>query len=101
LQRVCVMASGEDGQSGRGAQKNLRLCRANAFENPLLSEGASRPDFGSHYGVGLQAPNERVLRLPYEFYIGSSKVTHHNVHRRGIGNISHFVPNFKPIFGEW
>jgi hypothetical protein len=43
---------------GQGGQKNLRLCRVDAFENPLLSEGASRPDFGSHYGVGLQAPDD-------------------------------------------
>src|SRR5439155_26829613 len=47
-----------------GAQKNLHLCRAAAFENPLFSEGASRPDYGSHYGVGLHAPDGSSVWLP-------------------------------------
>ena len=41
------------------ARKKTSTCAvSNAFENPLLSEGASRPGFGSHYRVGLQAPVE-------------------------------------------
>jgi hypothetical protein len=42
--------------------KNLHLCRVGAFENPLFSTGASRPGFGSHSKVGLQAPS--VCWLP-------------------------------------
>ena len=34
--------------SVRGAEKNLHLCRVDAFENPLCSMGASRPAYGSH-----------------------------------------------------
>jgi hypothetical protein len=44
------------------AEKNLHLCRAGAFENPLFSTGASHSGFGSHSRVGLQAPN--VCWLP-------------------------------------
>src|SRR5438093_7656802 len=57
-----------------GAQKNLHLCRAAAFENPLFSEGASRPDYGSHYGVGLHAPDGCKCLAPCGYSIGSSKV---------------------------
>ena len=57
-----------------GAQKNLHLCRAAAFENPLFSEGASRPDYGSHYGVGLRAPDGCKCLAPCGYSIGSSKV---------------------------
>jgi hypothetical protein len=55
-------------------QKNLHLCRADAFENPLFSEGASRPDYGSHYRVGLQAPDDCKCLAPCGYSTGSSKV---------------------------
>jgi hypothetical protein len=51
------------GKSARAERiKNLHLCRVGAFENPLFSTGASRPGFGSHSKVGLQAPS--VCWLP-------------------------------------
>jgi hypothetical protein len=53
--------------------KNLRLCRFDAFENPQLKLGASGPGFGSHYGVGLQAPNH--------IKFGSQRVLHRFVKR--------------------
>lgn len=69
----------------QGAQKNLRLCRVDAFENPLFSVGASRPGFGSHYAperaMGLQAPESNLGSL--RVIIGSSKVSPIHEHRRG------------------
>lgn len=39
---------GQGGGDGRGPKKNLRLCRADAFENPQCMVGAACPVFGSH-----------------------------------------------------
>jgi len=51
------------GRAQGGAEKNLRLCRVDAFENPLCSRGASGPGFGSHNGGG-RASTGRSYWLP-------------------------------------
>jgi hypothetical protein len=63
--------------------KNLHLCRVDAFENPLFSMGASCPGFGSHYRVGLQAPDKLNLGSLRVLLTGSSKVPPIHEHRRG------------------
>jgi hypothetical protein len=46
------------GFARRGAQKKTSACAvSDAFENPRFTVGASGPGFGSHYWVGLQAPD--------------------------------------------
>ena len=77
-----------------GAQRDLRLCRFDAFENPLFSVGALGPGFGSHYRVGLQAPDQksfgsqRVLHRFVKSIVGSRtpqrswnrcRFTHHSI----------------------
>ena len=56
--------------AGGAQKKNLHLCRVDSFENPHYQRGASDPDFGSHYWVGLQAPNQSKFgsqRVLYRF----------------------------------
>ena len=50
-------------QGHAGAQKNLRLCRVDAFENPQLNRGASGPVFGSHY-KGWACKHRKSYWLP-------------------------------------
>ena len=50
--------------SDPSAEKNLRLCRVDAFENPLLSVGASSSGFGSHCKGGLASAKLINGRLP-------------------------------------
>jgi len=65
------------------AQKTSACAVSDAFENPRFRVGASCPGFGSHYGVGLQAPDKIKSLAPSGYSIGSSKVTSGYEHRRG------------------
>ena len=67
-EKECALTPKQANVVASAQKKNLHLCRADAFENPLFSVGASCSDFGSHYKVGLQAPNK------YNF--GSLRVLH-------------------------
>ena len=64
-----VVPTRKHGNEGSARKKNLRLCRVDAFENPQFSVGASGPGFGSHYKVGMQAPDTNIgsLRVLHRF----------------------------------